>query len=177
MIIADDGSSEETRVYLRSITVPRVRTIWLEHCGNPSRVRNAAIEAASGRYLAFLDSDDIWAPSKLEKQIGARLSLLAALQETSRTAPLTSYLGAIAGITLVTTALMLKHAAHDGVHERLYPDPSGEPNSFPDAQAMAQKFLTLARPVLNGRADQLADAILSLERFDRVEKATQLGRR
>jgi hypothetical protein len=30
--------------------------------------------------------------------------------------------------------------------------------------------------VLNGRADQLADAILSLERFDRVEKATQLGR-
>jgi len=71
MIIADDGSSEETRAYLRSITVPRVRTIWLQHCGNPSRVRNAAIEAASGRYLAFLDSDDIWAPSKLEKQIGA----------------------------------------------------------------------------------------------------------
>jgi hypothetical protein len=30
--------------------------------------------------------------------------------------------------------------------------------------------------VLNGRADQLADAILSLERFDHVEKATQLGR-
>jgi len=64
----------------------------------------------------------------------------------------------------------------DGVHERLYADPSGEPNSFPDAQAMQQKFLTLARPVLNGRADQLADAILSLERFDRVSKATQLGR-
>ena len=53
----------------------------------------------------------------------------------------------------------------DGVHERLYADPSGEPNSFPDAQAMQQKFLTLARPVLNGRADQLADAILSLERI------------
>ena len=64
----------------------------------------------------------------------------------------------------------------DGTHERLYADPSGEPNSFPDAVAMQQKFLTLARPVLNGRADQLADAILSLERFDRVEKATQLGR-
>ena len=64
----------------------------------------------------------------------------------------------------------------DGVHERLYADPSGEPATFPDAKAMQQKFLTLARPVLNGRADQLADAILSLERFDRVEKATQLGR-
>jgi 2-methylcitrate dehydratase PrpD len=64
----------------------------------------------------------------------------------------------------------------DGVHERLFPDPSGEPGSFPDAQAMQQKFLTLARPVLQGRADQLADAILSLERFDRVAQATQLGR-
>src|SRR6185312_1923830 len=64
----------------------------------------------------------------------------------------------------------------DGVHERLHEDPSGEPNSFPDAQAMAQKFLTLARPVLNGRADEFANAILSLERFDRVDKATHLGR-
>jgi 2-methylcitrate dehydratase PrpD len=64
----------------------------------------------------------------------------------------------------------------DGVHERIHEDPSGEPTSFPDAQAMAQKFLTLARPVLNGRADELADAILSLERFDRIEQATHLGR-
>jgi 2-methylcitrate dehydratase PrpD len=64
----------------------------------------------------------------------------------------------------------------NGVLERLHENPSGEPNSFPDAHAMQQKFLTLARPVLSSRADQLADAILSLERFDRVAKATQLGR-
>jgi 2-methylcitrate dehydratase PrpD len=64
----------------------------------------------------------------------------------------------------------------DGVHERLHVDPSGEPNSFPDAQAMQQKFLTLARPVLSNRAEQLANAILTLERFDRVSQATQLGR-
>jgi len=64
----------------------------------------------------------------------------------------------------------------DGVHERLHVDPSGEPNSFPDTQSMQQKFLTLARPVLSGRAEQLANAILSLERFDQVAQATQLGR-
>jgi glycosyltransferase involved in cell wall biosynthesis len=71
LIIADDGSDEETRSYLRGIMGPRVKTLWLSHSGNPSRVRNAAIEAANGRYLAFLDSDDVWAPSKLERQIGA----------------------------------------------------------------------------------------------------------
>jgi len=64
----------------------------------------------------------------------------------------------------------------DGVHERLYPDPSGEPDSFPDAKAMQQKFLALARPVLQGRADRFADAILSLESFDRVAQATEFGR-
>jgi hypothetical protein len=62
------------------------------------------------------------------------------------------------------------------VHERLYADPSGEPSSFPDAEAMQQKFLQLARPVLHGGAEKFADAILSLETFDRVEAATHLGR-
>lgn len=71
LIIADDGSGEDTRTYLRSITTPQVRTIYLEHSGNPSRVRNSAIAAAKGRYLAFLDSDDVWSPSKLEAQIKA----------------------------------------------------------------------------------------------------------
>jgi glycosyltransferase involved in cell wall biosynthesis len=71
MIIADDGSGEDTAIYLQSILAPRVRIIRLAHSGNPSKVRNSAIRAAGGRYLAFLDSDDVWAPSKLEKQIVA----------------------------------------------------------------------------------------------------------
>jgi hypothetical protein len=41
---------------------------------------------------------------------------------------------------------------------------------------MQQKFLQLARPVLDTRADKFADAILTLERFDRVATATALGR-
>jgi glycosyltransferase involved in cell wall biosynthesis len=71
MIIADDGSGEETTAYLDGIAVPHVRILRLTHCGNPSRVRNCAIKAARGRYLAFLDSDDVWASSKLEKQMAA----------------------------------------------------------------------------------------------------------
>jgi glycosyltransferase involved in cell wall biosynthesis len=71
IIVADDGSDEETRQYLRSVAGPRVRVVWLSHSGNPSLVRNAAAAVASGRYLAFLDSDDEWAPEKLQRQLAA----------------------------------------------------------------------------------------------------------
>jgi glycosyltransferase involved in cell wall biosynthesis len=71
LIIADDGSGEETQLYLRGITSSAVRIVRLEHSGNPSLVRNAAAAAACGRYLAFLDSDDEWAPQKLERQMAA----------------------------------------------------------------------------------------------------------
>jgi glycosyltransferase involved in cell wall biosynthesis len=71
LVIADDGSGAETRAYLRGLAHPNIRVIELPHCGNPARVRNAAIAAARGRYVAFQDSDDIWKPRKLELQIAA----------------------------------------------------------------------------------------------------------
>lgn len=60
--------------------------------------------------------------------------------------------------------------------EWLVPDPSGEPSLFPDAPAMRQKFLQLARPVLDGGAERFADAILALDTFDRVDRVTALAR-
>jgi 2-methylcitrate dehydratase PrpD len=61
-------------------------------------------------------------------------------------------------------------------YERLIVDPPGEPSSFPDATAMRQKFLLLARPVLNEHADKFADAIMSMERLGHISDATRLGR-
>jgi glycosyltransferase involved in cell wall biosynthesis len=78
LIIADDGSDEETRTFLRGISHPATRLIELAHCGNPGRVRNVAIAAATGRYVAFQDSDDIWNPRKLEAQLGALTAQAAA---------------------------------------------------------------------------------------------------
>jgi cellulose synthase/poly-beta-1,6-N-acetylglucosamine synthase-like glycosyltransferase len=56
LIVADDGSAGPTHelleVYARS---PRVRVLWLTHCGVPAMVRNAALRAARGEYLAFVD--------------------------------------------------------------------------------------------------------------------------
>lgn len=70
LVIADDGSDEETRTYLRELqSDPHVSVIWLPHSGNPAAVRNSALRRARGEYLAFLDSDDEWLPEKLERQI------------------------------------------------------------------------------------------------------------
>jgi glycosyltransferase involved in cell wall biosynthesis len=71
LIIADDGSSEPTRGYLRALQHPRVHLISMPHTGKPSIVSNVAIRAARGEYVAFLDSDDVWLPRKLETQIAS----------------------------------------------------------------------------------------------------------
>jgi glycosyltransferase involved in cell wall biosynthesis len=72
LIVADDGSDLETRQYLQALaTQPRVTVLWLAHSGRPAVVRNAALERATGSYVAFLDSDDLWGATKLERQIGA----------------------------------------------------------------------------------------------------------
>ncbi len=70
LVIADDGSGAETRAYLAELQgSPRIKVIWLDHTGRPSVVRNAALREATGEFAAFLDSDDVWLPRKLELQI------------------------------------------------------------------------------------------------------------
>ncbi len=69
LIIADDGSAADTKRYLQSLDDPRIRVIWLPHSGRPSAVSNVAIREARGDYIAFLDSDDLWLPKKLETQL------------------------------------------------------------------------------------------------------------
>lgn len=71
LIVADDGSAPEVLQYLQTLDAQCVRVIALEHSGNPGKVRNAAMAAATGRYLAFLDSDDLWEPQKLARQLEA----------------------------------------------------------------------------------------------------------
>jgi len=68
VIIADDGSTDDTSERLEKYA-DRVRILKIEHTGRPSIARNAAIDTASGRLLAFLDSDDLWSPAKLERQV------------------------------------------------------------------------------------------------------------
>src|ERR1044071_5647676 len=67
LVIADDGSDDSVRAWLR--TLPEVRLIELPHTGVLAKVRNATLTVARGEYVAFLDSDDLWAPDKLERQV------------------------------------------------------------------------------------------------------------
>jgi len=68
-IVVDDGSTDGTPALLAALDEPRLRVIRLGHSGNPARVRNAGLAHARGRYLAFLDDDDLWMPGKLAAQI------------------------------------------------------------------------------------------------------------
>jgi glycosyltransferase involved in cell wall biosynthesis len=70
LVVADDGSGREVRDYLDALNDGvRVRTLFLPHSGNAGRARNAAIAVARAPYIAFLDSDDVWEPRKLERQL------------------------------------------------------------------------------------------------------------
>jgi glycosyltransferase involved in cell wall biosynthesis len=71
LVVADDGSADETRAYLEGLRDPRIRAIFLEHTGSPGRARAAALRTTRAPWIAFLDSDDIWVPHKLATQLGS----------------------------------------------------------------------------------------------------------
>ena len=68
IIVIDDGSNDGTGEILKKYG-DRVRYLFQDNSG-PASARNKGIRIARGRYIAFLDADDIWLPTKLEKQIG-----------------------------------------------------------------------------------------------------------
>jgi len=67
IIVIDDGSTDHTAQAL-SAYKGRISYIVMQHRG-PSAARNAGLQAARGEYLAFLDSDDLWLPEKLQRQL------------------------------------------------------------------------------------------------------------
>ena len=68
-LIIDDGSTDNSRDIVESFKVNRIKYILQDHTGVPAAGRNTGIKIAKGKYIAFLDHDDLWFPQKLEKQI------------------------------------------------------------------------------------------------------------
>ena len=70
LILVDDCSSDKSAEIIRKeITDNRIRLIQNAENKGAAASRNAGIDAANGRYIAFLDADDVWLPEKLEKEL------------------------------------------------------------------------------------------------------------
>jgi len=71
IILVDDGSTDRSREIIESYRarIPEmIKTLFMNH-GGASAARNAGINMARGEWIAFLDGDDIWQPTKLAEQL------------------------------------------------------------------------------------------------------------
>ena len=69
LLFVDDCSTDDSLEIVRSYGDPRIRTFQNETNSGAATSRNRALREATGRWIAFLDSDDVWLPEKLEKQL------------------------------------------------------------------------------------------------------------
>lgn len=66
LIIVDDHSTDNTKDVVQSCSDKRITYILNDHKRGPGGARNAGLARARGKWVAFLDSDDVWLPKKLE---------------------------------------------------------------------------------------------------------------
>lgn len=68
VVVVDDGSKDNTEQVIRTLNDPRIVYIKQENRG-ATAARNNGVRHARGKFISFLDSDDIWHPLMLEKQL------------------------------------------------------------------------------------------------------------
>lgn len=71
VVVVDDASQDDTVRIVSEYAVPWLRIVRCAINGGASAARNLGVEEAKGEYVAFLDSDDEWSPTKLETQVAA----------------------------------------------------------------------------------------------------------
>jgi teichuronic acid biosynthesis glycosyltransferase TuaG len=73
LLLVEDGSTDDTpkiiQDYMRQTGDERIRMIALAANSGAAKARNAGLAEAKGRYIAYLDSDDLWVPEKLEHEL------------------------------------------------------------------------------------------------------------
>lgn len=71
VVVVDDASDDGSEERLEAVADPRVRMLFREAQGGQAVALNDGIEAARGKWIAFLDDDDLWSPRKLRAQLDA----------------------------------------------------------------------------------------------------------
>src|SRR5947199_9794946 len=69
LIIMDDGSEDKTEELIQGLNDNRIFFYKQERTGKVGRLKNEGMKKARGEMIAFIDSDDLWAKDKLEKQL------------------------------------------------------------------------------------------------------------
>ena len=69
LLVVVDGPDSATQQALAAIPDPRLRVLSLPERRGAAEARNQAVQKAGGKWIAFLDDDDTWFPTKLEKQL------------------------------------------------------------------------------------------------------------
>lgn len=73
LLLVEDGSNDRTvsiiEEYIRKHDEKRIRLIRQPENLGAARARNRGLEEAAGRYIAYLDADDLWVPEKLEREL------------------------------------------------------------------------------------------------------------
>lgn len=69
LILVDDGSTDGTREYLEKLSSSQICVIMLDKNQGVANARNRGIEEAKGKYVAFLDADDLWGKEKIKTQV------------------------------------------------------------------------------------------------------------
>jgi len=84
MLLVDDVSTDGSWNVIQSYADkdPRIKSWRLARNSGAAKTRNFAIDQANGRFIAFLDHDDIWLPDKLQKQVKFSLAKSAAITHT-----------------------------------------------------------------------------------------------
>ena len=125
LLLVDDGSEDDSREKIRESMESgdaRIRLIEKQQNEGAARARNTGIEASKGRYVAFLDADDLWMPDKLEKELAFMKEKQAAFvftayefgdEDAKRTGkvvnvpPSLTYFKALPRTVIFTTTVML----------------------------------------------------------------------
>lgn len=75
LIVVDDASTENIAAVVASLSDARARLVRREVNGGAAAARNTGLKLARGAFIAFQDSDDVWLPDKLEREIAMLLAL------------------------------------------------------------------------------------------------------
>jgi glycosyltransferase involved in cell wall biosynthesis len=75
LIVVDDGSDDGSKELLEELADDRIVLLHNTHCKGVSAARNMGLKAANGKYIAYLDSDNLWDPRYLAAMVGAFIEL------------------------------------------------------------------------------------------------------